>query len=94
MTAYWIAHVTITDSQAYAGYREQAAIAFARYGAEFLARGGAAETFEGPALQRHVVIRFPDLASARACYDSPEYREARRRREGAAVTHLVIVEGL
>ncbi|MFD2249846.1 uncharacterized protein (DUF1330 family) [Pseudochelatococcus lubricantis] len=94
MTAYWIAHVTITDPEAYAGYREQAATAFARYGAEFLARGGAFETLEGPTLQRHVVIRFPDLASARACYDSPEYQEARRRREGAAETQLVIVEGL
>ncbi len=94
MTAYWIAHVTITDPEAYAEYRKRAAPAFARYGAEFLARGGAAETLEGPALQLHVVIRFPDLASARACYDSPEYREARRHREAAAEAHLVIVEGL
>lgn len=94
MSAYWIAHVTITDPEAYASYQEHAAKAFAPYGAEFLARGGAAETLEGPALQRHVVIRFPDLASARSCYHSAEYRESRRHRENAAETHVVIVEGV
>ena len=49
---------------------------------------------EGPALGRHVVIEFPPLAVPRACYQSAEYKAARARREGAAVAHVVIVEGL
>ena len=93
MPAYWIAHVTVTDPKAYAGYQALAPQAFAKYGAEFLARGGASETLEGPALQRHVVIRFPDLQTARACYESPEYRQARAKRSGACEAHIVIVEG-
>ena len=93
MSAYWIAHVTVHDPAAYAGYQELAPAAFARFGAEFLARGGASETLEGPAFQRHVVIRFPDLARARACFDSPDYQEARARRNGACEAHIVIVEG-
>ena len=94
MTAYWIAHVTVTDPAAYQGYQTLAPAAFAAHGARFLARGGAHEVLEGPALDRHVVIEFPSLAAARACYHSPEYQAARARREAAAVAHVVIVEGL
>ena len=62
MSAYWIAQVTVTDPDAYAGYQALAREAFAPFGGEFLARGGVAETKEGPAYARHVVIRFPDMA--------------------------------
>ncbi len=94
MTAYWIAHVTVTDPAAYQGYQALAPAAFAAHGARFLARGGAHEVLEGPVLDRHVLIEFPRLAAARACYHSPEYQAARARREAAAVAHVVIVEGL
>jgi len=94
MAAYWIAHVTVTDAARYAGYQALAPAAFARFGARFLARGGEAEVLEGPAHTRHVVIEFPDLAAARACYDSAEYRAARAAREGAAEVAVVIVAGL
>lgn len=94
MTAYWIAHVTVTDPEAYQGYQALAPAAFAAHGARFLARGGAHDVLEGPVLDRHVVIEFPTLAAARACYQSAEYQAARARREGAAVAHVVIVEGL
>ena len=94
MTAYLIAHVTVTDPEAYQGYQALAPAAFAAHGARFLARGGAHEVLEGPVLDRQVVIEFPTLAAARACYQSAEYQAARARREGAAVAHVVIVEGL
>lgn len=94
MKAYWIAHVTVTDPEAYTGYQALAPAAFAAHGARFLARGGAHEVLEGPALDRHVVIEFPSLAAARACYHSPEYQAAKARRDGAAMAHVVIVEGL
>jgi len=94
MSAYWIAHVTVTDPAAYAGYQALAPAAFAAHGARFLARGGEAEVLEGPALDRHVVIEFPDLAAARACYRSPEYQAARARRADACTAHVVIVDGL
>lgn len=94
MTAYWIAHVTVTDPIAYRGYQERAAAVFRDHGAEFLARGGASETLEGAGFERHVVIRFPSLAAARACYYSSGYAEARRHRDGAAVVQVVLVEGV
>lgn len=94
MAAYWIAHVTVIDPEAYKGYQALAPAAFARFGARFLARGGEAEVLEGPQAARHVVIEFPDLVSARACYHSDEYRAARAARAAAAEVSVVIVDGL
>ena len=94
MPAYWIAHVTITDPERYAGYQALAPSAFAAYGATFLARGGECKVVEGMAFDRHVVIQFPDMAAATACYTSSEYQAARRAREGACEAHVVLVDGL
>ncbi|OYX45039.1 MAG: hypothetical protein B7Z02_03095 [Rhodobacterales bacterium 32-67-9] len=93
MSAYWIAHVTVTDPERYKFYQDRAIAAFTAHGASFLARGGESEVLEGPALARHVVIQFPSLAAAKACYASDAYREARLYRDGAATVHLVIVDG-
>ncbi|WRH61717.1 MAG: DUF1330 domain-containing protein [Fuscovulum sp.] len=94
MAAYWIAHVTVTDPERYKAYQALAPAAFARFGGQFLARGGESYVLEGPQQARHVVIVFPDLASARACYASAEYQAARAAREGAAEVALVIVDGV
>lgn len=94
MPAYWIAHVTVTDPARYTGYQTLAPLAFAKYGAKFLARGGASDTLEGPEFQRHVVIEFPDLGAARACYASPEYQAAKAERGGAAEVMITLVDGL
>ncbi len=94
MTAYWIAHVTVTDPVAYAEYQALAPAAFAAHGARFLARGGASEVLEGPDLARHVVIEFPTLEAAKACYACDAYQRAKSHRAGAAITHVVIVDGL
>ncbi len=91
---YWIAFVTVTDPDRYAGYQNHAPAAFARYGARFLARGGDAETLEGAPFQRHVVIEFASKAQALACYNSPEYQSARSHRQAACHANIAIVEGL
>jgi uncharacterized protein (DUF1330 family) len=94
MTAYWIAHVTVTDPETYKQYQQRAAGVFQHYGATFLARGGEAEVKEGPELQRHVIIQFPSMEAALACYDSPAYQEARGFREASAIAHVTIVAGV
>ena len=72
MTAYRIARLTVTDPDAYGAYQALAPGAFRRHGARFLARGGEARSLEGHAYARQVVIAFPDMAAARACWASPE----------------------
>lgn len=94
MPAYWIAHVTVTDPARYAGYQALAPQAFAAHGAVFLARGGESHALEGERFERHVVIRFPDIASALACYNSDEYVAARKARAGACRAQVSIVDGL
>jgi len=90
---YWIARVDIRDAEGYKQYVATAAPAFARFGARFLARGGAYEALEGTARARNVVIEFPSLAAARDCYRSPEYQAAAAIRQKFADAELVIVEG-
>jgi uncharacterized protein (DUF1330 family) len=92
--AYWIAHVDVADPDAYKLYIAANAVAFAKYGAKFLVRGGTHEVVEGGLKSRHVVIEFPDLATARACYASPEYAEALKLRAAPVSSgDLVIIEG-
>jgi uncharacterized protein (DUF1330 family) len=90
---YWIVHVDVEDPDTYARYRAANAAAFARYGARFLVRGGAQEVREGSQRARSVVIEFDSVETARACYDSPEYQEAKAIRTPVSTADVVIVEG-
>ncbi len=53
---YWIASVDVSDTEAYAAYVRENAVAFAKYGARFLVRGGTAEAVEGRTRSRIVVL--------------------------------------
>ena len=91
--AYWIAHVDIHDNETYAKYKEANAIAFAKYGARFVVRGGEQTIEEGHYKPRTVVIEFEDLETAQKCYRSEEYQKAKQIRETVSTGDLVIVEG-
>lgn len=91
--AYWIARIDVNDPERYKDYVTTAGPAFVRYGAKFLARGGAFHDLEGPTRARNVVIEFDSVETALACYNSPEYTEARAIRQEVADGELVIVEG-
>lgn len=90
---YWIAHVDISDPAAYERYKALNAAPFAEYGARFLVRGGAQDLREGHLRQRSVVIEFPTIEAARACYDSPAYQAAKAVRDPVSTGDMVIVEG-
>ena len=91
---YWIAHVDVRDTEGYKGYVAAAKPAFEKYGAKFLARGGACEATEGRGRARNVVIEFPSLEAAQDCYHSPEYGAARDIRRKFADAEMVLVEGV
>ena len=95
MPAYWVARATITDPAAYKKYTDRVPDIISRHGGRILARGGRYRIMEGPeTFQRHVVIEFPTLEQAVACFESPEYQEAAGfRRAGGGVVENVIVEG-
>ncbi|MBN2630853.1 MAG: DUF1330 domain-containing protein [Rhodobacteraceae bacterium] len=91
-TALWIAHVDVTDPDAYATYARGAGPAIAAHGGVFLARGGRYVQLEGNARARNVVARFPSLEAAVACYNSADYQAALAHAKGASVRDLVVVE--
>ena len=91
-SAFWIAHVTVTDPEAYGRYAKGATEAIAAHGGVFLARGGRYVQLEGTDRSRNVVARFPSLEDAVACYNSPAYQAALEHAKGAAVRDLVVVE--
>lgn len=90
---YWIANNIVHDVEAYEGYKAANAVAFAKYGARFVVRGGQQEVREGTGNPRSVVIEFPSYADAVACYESPEYQAALAIRQPISEGTLIIVEG-
>ncbi len=93
MPAYWIAHVTVTDPEAYGEYAKRAGPAIAAHGGAFLARGGRYRQLEGTDRPRNVLAQFATFEDAIACYESAAYQEALGFARGAATRDLVIVEG-
>jgi uncharacterized protein (DUF1330 family) len=91
-TALWIAHVEVTDAEAYGRYATGATAAIQSHGGVFLARGGRYVQLEGRDRARNVVARFPSLEAAEACYHSPEYQAALAHAKGAAIRDLMVVE--
>ena len=94
MSALWIAHVRVTDAEAYGRYAKLASEIIPAHGGVWLARGGGYVQLEGADRPRQVVARFPSLAAAEACYRSPEYQAALEHARGAAERELVLVEEL
>src|ERR671918_2463798 len=95
MRAYWVARSKINDPVEYKKYTDRVPAIISRYGGKVLARGGRYQILEGPQkFQRFVVIEFPSLEQAVACFESPEYQAAAAfRRAGAGEVENVIVEG-
>ncbi len=94
MVAYAIAHIDVKDAEGYAKYAELAGPAVAKYGGEFLARGGECFHMEGEGRARNVIVRFKDMATAKAFYNSPEYQEALSYGLPAADREYTFVEGV
>lgn len=90
---YWIARVDVRDEERYKDYISTAKPAFERFGANFLARGGAISPLEGQHRKRNVVIEFPSLQAAVDCYNSAEYQAAAAIRQEVADAEMIVVEG-
>lgn len=73
---YWVAFGDISDPEKYKAYIAENAVAFRKYGARFLVRGGASNPVEGQTRSRVVVLEFPSCQAALDCYASPEYAKA------------------
>jgi uncharacterized protein (DUF1330 family) len=95
LPAYWVARSKILDPVAYKKYTDRIPGILEQYGGTVLARGGKCRIMEGPdTFHRFVVIEFPTMEQAVACFESPEYKEAASfRKNGGGIVENVIVEG-
>ena len=95
MPAYMIVNLEVTDPTAFEKYRNEVGALVRRHGGEYLVRGGAHEVFEGNwRPNRLVLLRFPDMKSAKAFLTDPEYQPLKALRQRAANSELVVVEGI
>jgi uncharacterized protein (DUF1330 family) len=90
---YWVARVDVHDTESYKDYVASNGIAFAKFGAKFLVRGGAYENPVGTSRSRNVVLEFPSYQAALDCWASTEYQDARAKQKGGAEMDLLIIEG-
>jgi uncharacterized protein (DUF1330 family) len=95
MPAYVIVETDVRDPEQYERYKAASPDAVHAGGWHFIVRGGELAVLEGDwEPSRLVILEFPDLEAARRWYESTEYEEAKRLREGAANLRMVAVEGL
>jgi uncharacterized protein (DUF1330 family) len=90
---YWIGRVDVQNPEAYKEYVVANGPVFAKFGARFLVRGGPFKSVEGEARERNVVIEFPSYQAALECWDSPEYRAVKAKRDGHAIADILVIEG-
>lgn len=95
MTAYVIfIKDGVKDPDEMAIYAEKADAARGDHPLTPLVFYGDITTLEGPEAEGAVVLAFPDMAAARAWYDSPAYTEARAHRLKGADYRVLLVEGV
>jgi uncharacterized protein (DUF1330 family) len=95
MPAYLIVETDIHDPEQYERYKAASPAAVAAGGGRFVVRGGELAVLEGDwQPKRLVVLEFDDLEAAKRFYESEEYQEVKKLREGAASLNMVAVEGV
>lgn len=94
MVAYVINDMEVVDPQLLDEYKKLSPATVAQYGGKFLARGGRCETLEGNWIpKRLVILEFPSFEQAKAWMESQEYAPAKRIRQKASKSNMVVIEG-
>lgn len=96
MPAYMIVTAKVHDREAFiAGYGAAAAALIPQFGGEYLLRGPGAQCLEGSFGEgaSMVISKWPDRAAAHAFWNSPEYAEAKKLREGLADVQVLLIDG-
>jgi uncharacterized protein (DUF1330 family) len=92
---YLIGEIDVKDPEAYKEYVAGTPAVVAKFGGEFIVRGGKLESMEGskPA-GRVVVIRFPSYEKAKAFYESEDYAGLLSLRLSLTDSRLFLIEGV
>ncbi len=93
---YMVILADLTDRQKFmAGYAVQVAPMIERYGGRYVLRGRGVEFLEeawGGTDMSLIISEWPDKATARAWWNSDEYQEAKKLREGLGTFQVLLVD--
>jgi uncharacterized protein (DUF1330 family) len=95
MPAYMIVTARISNRDRFiAGYGKRAAELVAQFGGRYVLRAPGAVALEGESGEGASVVisEWPNKAAALAFWNSPDYAEAKRLRDGLADCEVVLVE--
>ena len=94
MPAYVLVQIEIDDPVEYERYKALAPASIEAYCGRYVVRGGESQCLEGHwQPPRLVVLEFPDAATARAWWASPEYAPAKAIRHRAARSEMLLIQG-
>ncbi len=85
MPAYLIVQHTIRDAEKLEEYRIKVTPVLAKYGARFVTKAGSHKLLAGagPLPERMAIVKFQDIATLNAWYNSSEYRPLIALRQSA-----------
>lgn len=95
MPAYMIVTAKIADRDAFiSGYGAKAGELVAKFGGRYVLRGPGAQMLEGNFGDgaSMVISEWPDKDAALRFWNSPEYAEAKKLREGIADCQVLLIE--
>lgn len=95
MPAYMVVTAQIADRTAFIeGYGKAAAALVGQFGGRYVLRAPGAMLLEGDfgSGASMVISEWPDRAAAMAFWNSPEYAEVKRLREGNAIVQVLLIE--
>lgn len=96
MSAYMIVLAKVHDRDKFInGYGKAAAGLIPKFGGEYLLRAPGAQMLEGDFADGASVVisKWPDKDAALAFYNSDEYQEVKKLREGLSDTQIHLIEG-
>jgi uncharacterized protein (DUF1330 family) len=95
MPAYYVREHIVSNFTLFDDYLAKVVPMIERFGGRYLTKAGSHEILEGDwKPNRVVIIEFPDIASIKNWYRSPEYRPLIASRQSAATDVMIILEGL
>lgn len=95
MPAYVEIRIKADDPSLLKDYQKVAPSIIEKYNGKFLVRGGEVVSLEGTEEKRRIVIiEFQSLEDAKKFYNSTEYQNAIKLREGVSVAEIIALDGV
>lgn len=93
MGAFMFIQADVTNVEQFMEYAKRAPALIAQFGGRYRCMRGAVEQLEGTPDNRKIVVsEWPSMEAAQKFWNSPEYEELKKLREGAAEIDVRLVE--